>query len=147
MTETRANMEQTLKLRVIPWLREQGFVGSMPHLRRISTTHVDLLTFQFDLHGGGFIVEIAQCPPAGIVTHWGNVIPAKKARVGDVHPSRRKRIAAFDSAGTDGWFRFDRDPADQIAAQLLQKLGAPGLWADLGPIAEPDRLHLPRSAF
>ena len=144
MTETRANMEQELKLQVIPWLREQGFVGSMPHMRRISTTHVDLLTFQFDRHGGGFIVEIAQCPPAGIVTPWGKAIPAKNARAWDVHPSRRKRIAAFESAGADGWFRFDREPADQVAAHVLQKLSAPSLWADLGPIAEPDRLHLPR---
>lgn len=144
MTETRATMEQALKVRVISWLREQGFVGSLPHMRRISTTHVDLLTFQFDLHGGGFIIEIAQCPPAGIVTHWGKVILAKKARAWDVHPSRRKRISEFDSAGTDGWFRFDRESADQVAAHVLRKLNAPDLWADLGPIAEPDRLHLPR---
>ena len=144
MAETRASMEQALKVRVIPWLREHGFSGSFPHLRRVGTTHVDLLSFQFDLHGGGFVIEIAQCPPAGIVTPWGKVIVAKETRAGDVHASRRKRIVEFDSVGTEGWFRFDRDPVDQVAAHVLQKLGAPNLWANLGPIAESDRLHLPR---
>jgi hypothetical protein len=29
------------------------------------------LTFQFDRHGGGFVIEIGQCPADGCTTHWG----------------------------------------------------------------------------
>jgi hypothetical protein len=55
-------MDREIKGAVIPWLRTQGFKGSFPHLRRTGQSAIDLLTFQFDLHRGGYVIEIAQCP-------------------------------------------------------------------------------------
>jgi Domain of unknown function (DUF4304) len=144
MNNSRVEMERELKSSVVPWLREKGFTGSFPHLRRVSQAMTDLLTFQFDRHGGGYIIEIAQCPSEGIVTHWGKAISAGHAKAWDVHPSRRKRICAESKPGTEGWFRFDRQPPKQLAALTLEKLSEEGLWADLGPVAQPDQLHLPR---
>ncbi|MFF2886098.1 DUF4304 domain-containing protein [Paenibacillus sp. NPDC057967] len=65
-------MLSALKSIVIPSLRERGFKGTFPHFRRVNEKKIDLLTFQFDKYGGGFIIEIAVCSPAGHTHHWGN---------------------------------------------------------------------------
>lgn len=49
---SRKAMDTAIKSVVIPVLREAEFTGSFPHLRRASTRGMDLLTFQFDRHGG-----------------------------------------------------------------------------------------------
>jgi uncharacterized protein DUF4304 len=145
MSSSRADMERELKTSVVPWLRGKGFTGSFPHLRRAGKSTIDLLTFQFDRHGGAYVIEIAQCPCEGIITHWGTIISARDARAWDVHPSRRKRICAESTSGTEGWFRFDRQPPKQLVALTLEKLSEEALWTnDLCPVAQPDQLHLPR---
>ena len=144
MHGSKAEMERVLKLSIVPWLRERGFTGSFPHLRRTARTAIDLLTFQFDRNGGGYVIEIARCPPEGIVTQWGKTIQAQAANAWDVHPSRRKRIQPKNTAGTEGWFRFDVMQPEQLAALALQQLSDESLWHDLGPSAPPDKLHLPQ---
>jgi len=144
VSHSRADMDREIKAAVIPWLRTQGFKGSFPHLRRTGQAGIDLLSFQFDLNGGGYVIEIAKCPLEGIVTHWGEPIPAAKAKAWDVHPSRRKRIHADDGAGTAGWFRYDVHPPGKVAALTVKRLSDETLWTDLGPIGPPDKLHLPR---
>jgi Domain of unknown function (DUF4304) len=144
VSDSPPDMDREIKSVVIPWLRTQGFNGSFPHLRRTGQSAIDLLTFQFDLHGGGYVIEIAQCPLDGIVTHWGKTIPAAKAKAWDVHPSRRKRIQANDAAGTAGWFRYDVHPPRKVAVLTLKRLSDETLWTDLGPVGPPDKLHLPR---
>jgi Domain of unknown function (DUF4304) len=142
---SKADMARELKSSVLPWLRQQGFSGSFPHFRRLGGEHrADLLTFQFDRHGGGYVIEIAQCPLEGIVTPWGMAIPASKAKAWNVHPTRRRRIRAEDKPGTEGWFRFDAYPPKQVAALTLEKLLDETIWTNLGPIAAPNELHLPR---
>jgi hypothetical protein len=41
----------------------------------------------FDRHGGGFIVEIAQCAAEGVTTHWGKQIAANKVTGWDLPPA------------------------------------------------------------
>lgn len=144
MNSSKEDMERELKASVVSWLREKGFTGSFPHLRRTGQTATDLLTFQFDRNGGGYVVEVARCPADGIVTHWGKAIPARAAKAWDVHPTRRKRIQMASAPGTEGWFRFDSQQPKQLAAITLQKLADETLWSDLGPSAPSDKLHLPR---
>ena len=131
MSSSRTDMERELKSAVVPWLRAMGFRGAFPHLRRPGDSAIDLLTFQLDRHGGAFIVEIARCSPEGVVTHWGKVISADKAKAWDVHPWRRKRIAAESKPGTEGWFRFEREAPKQIAALVLAKLADENIWRDI----------------
>ncbi|MBP0581647.1 DUF4304 domain-containing protein [Labrys sp. LIt4] len=121
-------MDSELRAVAVPWFKSCGFTGTLPHFRRKSASFTDLLTFQFDRHGGGFVIEIARCPSDGIVTSWGKAIPASKATAWNVHPSCRLRIQAWDSAGTDGWFRFDRDTPEAITALAISKLNEGGLW-------------------
>jgi hypothetical protein len=89
---SRDEMNSALKARFVPVLRKLGFKGSLPHFRRQRDSRVDLLTVQFDRHGGGFVVELAQCGPEGITTHWGKIIPARKVTAHDLHPRQRHRL-------------------------------------------------------
>ena len=112
-------MDAALKERVVPVLRARGFKGSLPHFRRILSDRVDLLTVQFDRHGGGFVVEISRCDPSGVTTAWGEHIPAAKATAHDLHPDKRQRLGSRRS-GTDGrWFRFDRAMSAATAAKAV----------------------------
>jgi hypothetical protein len=58
---SRKKMIKHLSEIVIPVLREKGFKGSFPHFRRITNDRINLLTFQFDRYGGGFVIEITNC--------------------------------------------------------------------------------------
>ena len=64
-------MDNTIKEITVPFLREQGFKGSLPHFRRLQRDRINLLTFQFNLHDSKFVVEISNCSYKGILTSWG----------------------------------------------------------------------------
>ena len=73
------------------------------------SNRINLLTFQFDRHGGGFVVEICNCSEKGATTYWGKKIEPNKITAHDL--SIRKRIQSdMDSpnSSTDEWFRYDR---------------------------------------
>ena len=103
----REAMDAALKELVVPVLREKGFKGSLPHFRRVKPDAIDLITFQFDKWGGGFVVEISKCPPDGFTMAWGERISPSKVTAHHLNPDQRKRIQPRDGAGTDSWFRFD----------------------------------------
>lgn len=128
MSEIRQMMDGELKSAVVPILRNSGFKGTFPHLRRATENGVDLLTFQFDRNGGGFVIEIARCSKAGITTYWGKEIPANKVTAWDLHPDERKRIQPRSGGGTDSWFRFDAGECKQAAQQVLAKLPEAEAW-------------------
>ena len=115
-------MDVALKATVVPVLRENGFTGSYPHFRRVHDTHVDLLTFQFDINGGGFLIEVSRYGIGGITTHWGKHIPASKVRAWDLQPNDRFRIKPGEGSGTDSWFRYDSGGYDDVANEALAKL-------------------------
>ncbi|MEX2174453.1 MAG: DUF4304 domain-containing protein [Pirellulaceae bacterium] len=45
-----------------------GFRGSFPHFRRVGGRRIDLLTFQFSMFGGQFVVEVGKFRP--MATSW-----------------------------------------------------------------------------
>jgi hypothetical protein len=122
MLSPRELMDVALKASVVPVLRESGFTGLYPHFRRVHVTHVDLLTFQFDINGVGFVVEISRCGIGGITTQWGKHIPASKVRACDIHPNDRFRIKPAEGSRTDSWFRFESGGYDDVAKEVLAKL-------------------------
>jgi len=121
-------MDNELKTAVVPALRERGFKGSYPHFRRISATRVDLLTFQFDKWGGGFVIEIAHGSAQGFTTHWGKFIPASKLTAWDLHPDSRRRLQPREGSGTDAWFRYDNAPAARASKEVLELLPSAEVW-------------------
>jgi hypothetical protein len=107
MADSRERMINALREVVMPRLRQKGFIGSFPHFRRLHLDHVDVLTFQFDRQGGGFVIEIGQCPANGFTTAQGKSIPAKKVTAWDLGLAQRSRIQHQKGSGTDSWFRYD----------------------------------------
>ena len=100
-------MIEALKAIVVPKLRERNFKGSFPHFRRVREDQIDLLAFQFDKRGGGFVIEISRCSSEGIVTAWGEQIPPNKVTVWDMPLSARLRLQPRFDGSTSGWFRYD----------------------------------------
>lgn len=127
----RQEMIEELKRVVQPHLRAEKFVGAFPHFRRLGEDAIDLVTFQFDRNGGGFLIEIARCPRDGLLSAFGTHLPPNKTRAWDVHPNFRKRIQQRPGPGTDAWFRFDATAAPKIAAEVLSRLSQRDLWDDV----------------
>ena len=137
MSAERERMIAALKKQVVPVLRARGFKGSFPHFRRLTSTVIHLLTFQFDKWGGGFFVEIAGCPPEGATMYWGEHVPP--AKVNAWHLNRRLRLGAPDEKTDGRWFRFDskdglwNDAAyEALASEVLPYLDkqAEAWWTD-----------------
>lgn len=123
-------MDVALKTSVVPVLREMGFTGSYPHFRRAHVTHVDLLTFQFDVNGGGFQIEIARCGVGGVTTQMGRHIPASKVRIWDLPANGRFQVKPGDGPGTGNWFRYESGRYGDVANEVLEKLSvAQDFWS------------------
>jgi len=92
MEQNKTLMKNALNHIVVPELRIMGFKGSLPHFRRISGKVIDLLTFQFDKYGGGFVIEVGQTRNESFTTHWGKEIPTSKLTAHHLNPIQRTRI-------------------------------------------------------
>lgn len=103
MANEREAMLAALQAVLVPELRARGFRGRMPHFRRLLAERIDLLTIQFDKNGGGFVAEIAKCPPDGVRHSDGSWIAPE--RVTAHHLARRRRLGATAEDG-DHWFRY-----------------------------------------
>jgi Domain of unknown function (DUF4304) len=129
MTPSRKEVLAALREHLVPRLRQRGFRGSLPHLRRTRATQIDLLTVQFNRTGGSFIIEIAKCDPTGTTMHWGEHIPPHKVTAHDLHPKRRHRLGS-PAPGEDGrWFHFDNGESLQsVAKSTLGHLEEAEIW-------------------
>ena len=144
MPSPREQMNEALKETVIPFLRQRGFKGSLPHFRRPNPDSIDLLTFQFDRHGGGFVVEIAKCSPDGYTRHFGTHCSPAKVSAWDLPPDSRYRIQPRGDGSADNWFRYDKSPgflnrdiytrlANQVV--LLIDTEAEDWWRNADPVS------------
>jgi hypothetical protein len=100
-------MAASLQRIFVPILRERGFKGSLPHFRRPRTDQIDLLTFQFNRHGGSFVIEVASCARKGIVMPWGKQIPPDKVTAWHVY-IHRPRLGSKNGTSNGHWFQFDQ---------------------------------------
>ena len=108
MNTERDKMIVSLKEIVIPELRSRNFKGSFPHYRRTENGKTNLLTFQFDRKGGGFIIELANWNQPEFKTHWGKIIGLNKLTASDLN--ERQRIypdSLSENEGMNSWFRYD----------------------------------------
>jgi len=121
-------MVSELRTVVVPQLRASGFRGSMPHFRRPSETGIDLLTFQFDRRGGGFVIEIARSPSEGVTTHWGTHVLPGNVTAHDLRPDKRHRLQPQGGSGPGEWFRFDDGDCEGAAQQVISLLPAAERW-------------------
>jgi hypothetical protein len=108
MSLEKDKMIEALNQKVIFELRKLNFKGTFPHFRRISDGKLNVITFQFDKYGGGFVINIANCRPDGYTTPWGKEIRPNKLTVYDL-PKRHRikpNLSSTDST-TDSWYRYD----------------------------------------
>jgi hypothetical protein len=120
----RKKMDIALNKVVLPVLRNQGFKGSIPHLRRTNENNIDLITFQYNRWGGSFVVELAISPIEGVTMYWGEQIPPNK--VNAQHINKRFRLGAKSEKDDGIWFNFEDAITDedfeQVATNALESL-------------------------
>jgi hypothetical protein len=128
-------MVVALKETVVERLRSNGFKGSFPHFRRRGAHQIELLTFQFDKWGGGFVIEIARCPPDSVTHPSGERISPSLVTAWDVHPNERIRLQPSLGSSTSDWFRYDlpgmfkrTDAYSKVAANVLTFLEIAERW-------------------
>jgi hypothetical protein len=128
LADDRKTMIGALKKLVVPGLRTLGFSGSFPHFRRLLDDRTDLLTFQFDRHGGGFVVELATWPPGEFAMPWGERVPPEKLTAHHIPPNSRLRLGA-QAKGDDYWFRYDHagerqrgDIFERLAEEVVARI-------------------------
>ena len=115
MTASRQLMVDALREHTIPLIRAAGFRGTFPHFRRPEPIGIDLVTFQFDRNGGGFLIETSRCGVEGVTLHWGKHVPPEKVSAWDMHPSMRVRLRSTTERQGDPWFRFDNGDYERAA--------------------------------
>jgi Domain of unknown function (DUF4304) len=125
----REQMDAALKEIFVPALRQRAFKGSLPHFRCNRSGRIDLLTVQFDRHGGGFIIEISCCGVNGVMTHWGKHILPEQVTAWDLHPSKRHRLGSPRSNVEGHWFRYDSGKTFQrVAEDAVRYLDEADSW-------------------
>ncbi|TAU13378.1 DUF4304 domain-containing protein [Rhizobium ruizarguesonis] len=131
---SRQEINAAIKSDVLSKLRNLGFSGSFPHLRRMGDEVVDLVTFQFDRHGGALTIEIAKCSLSGIDGPLGHT-PAKNATAHHRHPIYRKRLGDHSRSpgGSDNWFSYADRGAASVADAILTRLLDDSIWNDVSP--------------
>ncbi|WP_146171810.1 DUF4304 domain-containing protein [Flavobacterium magnum] len=130
MSVERDHMIDSLNRIFIPELRKINFSGSFPHFRRTEGDITNLLTFQFDRHGGGFVIELANYKGREYKTHWGKIIELKKLTAHDLNTRQRiYQDSEFEENSTDSWFRYDKkslfsfgNKFDKLANKVIERI-------------------------
>lgn len=130
MSKERDEMINSLKEIVVPKLKELNFKGSFPHFRRTTGEKTNLITFQFDRNGGGFVIELANFHGKEFKNALGEVLPVTKMNAH--HLNNRQRIypnVIAEENGSDSWFRYDQKkffsfgkPYDKLSKKVLDKI-------------------------
>ena len=110
MSLEKDKMIKSLNEIFVSELRKRNFKGSFPHFRKTENGKTNLLTFQFDRNGGGFVIELANWREPEFKTHWGKLIPLNKLTAHDLF--ERKRIypnSTSEENSTESWFRYDQN--------------------------------------
>ena len=128
--EKRKKIDEALKKIIIPFLREKGFKGSMPHFRRQQSDRINLLTFQHSRYESKFVVEIANCPFIGLTFNNEVEIAPNKITAHDM--SHRLRLGKAKH-NDDYWFdygkiSFFKSVFDTRANEIIKLWGEAEKW-------------------
>jgi len=133
--EKRQKIDQAIKDISIPFFRNQGFKGSLPHFRRYQDDRINLITIQHSLYDTKFVIEIANCPSNGFTTSWGEEIKKNKVTAHDI--SMRHRLGS-EKHNTDYWFDYGRpnlfqNVYDNIAIEIIDLWSEAENWWSIDP--------------
>jgi hypothetical protein len=115
---------------ITPSLRDRGFTGTFPILRRVRNDQLDILEVQFSKYGNGFRLNLGVCPASGVVTTWGEAISPND--VTTAYPLTRKlflspRHIERNPKGKH-WFEFDEQNAETVVKGLESHLDFIEKW-------------------
>ncbi len=126
MSIERTEMINSLKEIVIPKLKNEGFSGSFPHYRRILPEKTNLITFQFDRNGGGFVIEIVNYDEKEFIDVKREILPLSKLTAHHLFERQRIQPFTFDESDTKNWFRYDNEKFfqkyDEVSKLVLNKI-------------------------
>lgn len=116
-------MNESLKMQVVPILRNEGFKGSFPHFRRSRAEFIDIIGFQFSSWSPQFYVEIALAPIEGITLLDGQFFPPEKVK--HYHTGLRRRI------GPPGFgFDYSNENYSAVSETVIASLDQAKIWWD-----------------
>lgn len=121
--ELRKLVNTEIKKIIIPELKKYNFKGSFPHFKRIyDNGKVDYLSFQFNVHGGSFIVELAVAYPykgkEGNFYYWDEVTPEVVKKSKYTLTKERLRLTPDD----DEWFRYNEKNYKETVTIAFKKI-------------------------
>ena len=124
MNHNRA-VRKTLKQILVPALDAAGFHGVFPEFRRTGGATLQLLSVQFDKHGGGFFLEFAEHALGDMSTSWGETIPESELTVAHTPIDCRARLQhkGGRNSVSEDWFRFDNLSEDQLLTLVRRVAG------------------------
>ena len=133
---------QAFKTRLVPALRERGFVGSFPHFRRPLPNRVDYLMVQFYSAGGSFVLEIGRTGPDGFTEGPWQDLPISEIHVSHIFGDRRRLVPRDAHGGWRGgnWFEFgprSYDPPESVRPQEFYDAIADQALAIFNTTGEP----------
>ena len=121
--QKRREMNESLKQRVVPLLRNMGFKGSFPHFRRISPERVDTIGFQYSQWGPQFYVEVGVAERGGVTLLDGTHFPPMTLK--HYQCPARARIGQLP-------FDFDEQSAVSVADATRDSIeAAASIWESL----------------
>ena len=116
-------MTRELKFFVVPEIKALGFSGIFPHFRREKNGRFEFVSFQFNRHGGSFVLE---CGFAMLhdLPDFAKKLPFKKLTYGNARPHNRLRIKPDASTAEDFWFTYSGFK-EEVQFENLSKSLAP----------------------
>ena len=99
----REIMLSALKNTVIKELKSQGFIGTYPNFKKITSDGIELICFQTNKYGGSFTVEVSAVFPDSKVTNLSNMNALVDEKTVNVScTNQRYRLKGM----YDGWFYY-----------------------------------------
>ena len=139
----KPTIRAALRRHVVPALRERGFRGELPHLRRITATATHTFTLQVSKWGGEFIIELGRAPAGPYETSTGEVVEPSELTSWHVRDADRARLRAVPDVLREVWFSYSPRLRDRVVAATRRLLKRPPLPDRLDRAALEVLAHLP----
>lgn len=114
-------MTKTLKSFVVPEIKALNYSGSFPHFRRERDGRFEFVSFQFNRHGGSFVLECGFATPHDL-PDFAKKLQFEKLTSGNAHPDNRLRITPKTSVTEDFWFAYSEFKEEKQFENLAKSL-------------------------
>ncbi len=107
---------------VVPVLRERGFTGELPHLRRATPGGTSTFSVQISKWGGKFIVELGRAPAGPYASAGGETIEPGALTSFDLRLALRARVRAVPDVLEEVWFAYTPTAGERVRRALRSLL-------------------------